>query len=73
MSSIIIFFIFIIFLAIILLSLNFLLAPHNPYQDKTLSFECGYSSFLHQNRQEFSISFFIFHARARARLIIFNL
>lgn len=60
MSSIIIFFCFILFLAFALLSLNLLLAPHNPYQEKTSPFECGFSSFLNQNRQEFSISFFLF-------------
>jgi NADH-ubiquinone oxidoreductase chain 3 len=60
MSSTIFFFIFIIFLAVILLSLNLLLAPHNPYAEKSGVFECGFSSYLGQNRQEFSISFFVF-------------
>jgi NADH-ubiquinone oxidoreductase chain 3 len=60
MSSIIFFFIFIIFLAFVLLALNLLLAPHNPYAAKSGVFECGFSSYLGQNRQEFSISFFIF-------------
>lgn len=60
MSTMTFFFILIIFLAVILLSLNLLLAPHNPYQEKVSSFECGYSSFLGQNRQEFHISFFLF-------------
>lgn len=60
MSPLTIFFCFILFLAFALLSLNFLLAPHNPYQEKVSVFECGFSSFLHQNRQEFSISFFVF-------------
>ena len=39
---------------------NFILAPHNPYQEKDSVFECGFHSFLGQNRSEFSISFFIF-------------
>jgi NADH-ubiquinone oxidoreductase chain 3 len=60
MSSIILFFIFILFLAFALLALNLLLAPHNPYAEKVNVFECGFSSFLGQNRQEFSISFFVF-------------
>jgi NADH-ubiquinone oxidoreductase chain 3 len=60
MSLITIFFIFIIFLAFALLALNLLLAPHNPYQAKISVFECGYSSFLGQNRQQFSVSFFVF-------------
>lgn len=54
------FFIFIPILAIILLSVNFILAPHNPYEEKDSAFECGFHSFLGQNRSEFSISFFIF-------------
>src|SRR5690606_33487167 len=36
------------------------LAPHNPYQEKDSAFECGFHSFLGQNRTQFSISFFIF-------------
>ena len=60
MTSITFFFIFIPLLAIILLSLNFIFAPHNPYQEKLSSFECGFHSFLGQNRTQFSISFFIF-------------
>jgi NADH-ubiquinone oxidoreductase chain 3 len=60
MTSITFFFIFIPLLAIILLSLNFIFAPHNPYQEKLSSFECGFHSFLGQNRTQFNISFFIF-------------
>ena len=54
------FFIFIPILAIVLLLLNVILAPHNPYEEKNSVFECGFHSFLGQNRSEFSISFFIF-------------
>ena len=60
MSSQTIFFLFIPILAIILLALNIILAPHNPYEEKDSVFECGFHSFLGQNRSEFSISFFIF-------------
>lgn len=60
MLSHIYFFIFIPVLAILLLVLNFILAPHNPYEEKNSVFECGFHSFLGQNRSEFSISFFIF-------------
>lgn len=60
MSSIIFFFIFIPLLSMILLGVNFLLAPHNPYKEKKTPFECGYHSFLSQNRTQFTISFFIF-------------
>jgi len=55
-----IFFIFIPILAIILLAVNLIFAPHNPYQEKDSAFECGFHSFLGQNRTQFSISFFIF-------------
>ena len=60
MTSQTFFFLFIPILAIILLSLNLILAPHNPYEEKDSAFECGFHSFLGQNRSEFSISFFIF-------------
>ena len=60
MSSQIFFFVFIPILAVILLGLNLVFAPHNPYEEKNSAFECGFHSFLGQNRSEFSISFFIF-------------
>jgi NADH-ubiquinone oxidoreductase chain 3 len=60
MTSIIFFFIFIPLLAIILLAINLIFAPHNSYQEKDSAFECGFHSFLGQNRTQFSISFFIF-------------
>lgn len=60
MTSQTFFFIFIPILSIILLSVNLILAPHNPYEEKDSAFECGFHSFLGQNRSEFSISFFIF-------------
>jgi len=60
MTSLTFFFIFIPLLAIILLAINLILAPHNPYEEKASAFECGFHSFLGQNRSEFSISFFIF-------------
>lgn len=60
MSSFTIFLIFIPILAIILLSINFIFAPYNPNAEKRTVFECGFHSFLGQNRSQFSISFFIF-------------
>ena len=60
MLSHIYFFIFIPILATLLLLLNFIFASHNPYEEKNSVFECGFHSFLGQNRSEFSISFFIF-------------
>ena len=43
-----------------LLAINLVFAPRNPYMEKNSAFECGFSSFLGQNRTQFSISFFIF-------------
>jgi NADH-ubiquinone oxidoreductase chain 3 len=60
MTSMTFFLVFIPLLAIILLVLNLILAPHNSYQEKDSPFECGFHSFIFQNRKEFSISFFIF-------------
>ena len=60
MSSTTIFLIFIPIVALLLLTLNLLLAPKVPYEEKDSVFECGFHSFLGQNRSEFSISFFIF-------------
>jgi NADH-ubiquinone oxidoreductase chain 3 len=60
MTSMTFFFIFVPILAIILLAVNLIFAPHSPYQEKDSAFECGFHSFLGQNRTQFSISFFIF-------------
>lgn len=60
MTSQTFFLFFIPVLAFILLAVNIIFAPHNPYQEKDSAFECGFHSFLGQNRSEFSISFFIF-------------
>ena len=60
MSSQIFFFIFVPILALVLLGVNLIFAPHNSYEEKNSAFECGFHSFLGQNRSEFSISFFIF-------------
>ena len=60
MTSLTFFFIFIPLLSLILLAINLLFSPHNPYQEKNSAFECGFHSFLGQNRTQFSISFFIF-------------
>src|ERR1700742_934452 len=60
MSSLTFFFLFIPLLSLILLLINLILSPHNPYQEKNSAFECGFHSFLGQNRTQFSISFFIF-------------
>lgn len=54
------FIVFVCVLAVVFLVINFLFAPHNPYQEKFSIFECGFHSFLGQNRQQFFIAFFIF-------------
>ena len=55
------FFLFLIpVLGIILLLVNLILSPHYAYEEKDSAFECGFHSFLGQNRSQFSISFFIF-------------
>ena len=60
MRSLTFFLFFIPILCIILLAVNLILAPHNPYGEKKTAFECGFHSFLDQNRTQFNISFFIF-------------
>jgi NADH-ubiquinone oxidoreductase chain 3 len=60
MTSISFFLFFVPLLAFILLMVNLIFAPHNSYQEKDSAFECGFHSFLGQNRTQFSISFFIF-------------
>ena len=60
MSSVTFLFIFVSIITILFLILNFILAPHNPYQEKYSIFECGFHSFLGQNRTQFGVKFFIF-------------
>ena len=60
MSSVTFLFILVSIIAILFLVLNFVLAPHNPYQEKYSIFECGFHSFLGQNRTQFGVKFFIF-------------
>ena len=60
MTSMTFFLIFIPLLAFILLAVNLVFAPHNSYKEKNSPFECGFSSFIYQNRTQFNISFFIF-------------
>lgn len=60
MSSMTFLFIFVVALSLIFLLLNFIFAPHNPYQEKYSIFECGFHSFLGQNRTQFGVKFFIF-------------
>ena len=47
-------------LGLILLAINIIFALHSPYKEKNSPFECGFHSFISQNRTQFNISFFIF-------------
>jgi len=60
MSSMTFFILFVSIIALLFLIINLIFAPHNPYQEKYSIFECGFHSFLGQNRTQFSVKFFIF-------------
>lgn len=60
MSSMTFFIVVVSILALLFLVINLILAPHNPYQEKYSIFECGFHSFLGQNRTQFGIKFFIY-------------
>ena len=55
-----IFIILVCIIALLFLIINLLFAPHNPYQEKYSIFECGFHSFLGQNRSQFNIKFYIY-------------
>lgn len=55
-----IFITFVLILNFLLLFINLILGPHNPYKEKKTPFECGYHSFLEQTRNQFTISFYKF-------------
>src|SRR3954463_1020421 len=60
MSSMTFFILFVCIIALLFLFINLVFAPHNPYQEKYSIFECGFHSFLGQNRTQFGVKFFIF-------------
>ena len=60
MSSMTFFILLVTIIAMLFLIVNLLLAPHNPYQEKYSIFECGFHSFLGQNRTQFGVKFFLF-------------
>jgi NADH-ubiquinone oxidoreductase chain 3 len=60
MHSFTIYILIITIISILLLLINFIFSYHKPYLEKKTAFECGFHSFLGQNRTQFSISFFIF-------------
>ena len=59
MNNILMLFIFVPILALILLSLNILLAPHVPYEAKVSAYECGFISLPGQTRSTFQIQFYL--------------
>lgn len=59
MNSITVMFLFAVVVVALLLAINFILAPRNPYLEKTSTFECGLSSFT-QTRSQFHLSFFMY-------------
>ena len=60
MSSMTLFILVVCIIALLFLIINLIFAPHNPYQEKYSIFECGFHSFLGQNRTQFGIKFFIY-------------
>ena len=61
MSSMTLFILFIATIAVLFLVINLVFAPHNPYPEKYSIFECGFHSFLGQNRTQFAIKFYRFN------------
>ncbi|BCG68821.1 NADH dehydrogenase subunit 3 (mitochondrion) [Collybia sordida] len=59
MNNLFFLFIFVPLLALILLALNLLLAPHRPDEAKVSAYECGFSPVYGQTRSTFQIHFYI--------------
>ena len=59
MNTLLMLFIVVPALALILLGLNVLLAPHKPDESKISAYECGFSAFHGQTRSTFQIHFYI--------------
>nr|WVH38241.1 NADH dehydrogenase subunit 3 [Trametes gibbosa] len=58
MNNILMLFIFVPILSGILLALNLILAPKQPYEAKVSAYECGFSPVYGQTRNVFYINFF---------------
>jgi NADH-ubiquinone oxidoreductase chain 3 len=58
-TTLLIFIIFVPILALILLALNTLLAPHKAYEHKLSSYECGHLPLPNQTRESFQIHFYL--------------
>jgi len=59
MNNLFFLFIFVPLLALILLALNVILAPHRPDEAKVSAYECGFSPVYGQTRSTFQIHFYI--------------
>jgi|ERR1700684_624802 NADH-ubiquinone oxidoreductase chain 3 len=59
MNNLFFLFIFVPILALILLALNILLAPHRPDEAKVSAYECGFSPVYGQTRSTFHIHFYL--------------
>ena len=59
MNNLLMLFIFVPFLAFVLLALNVLLAPKNSYEAKVSAYECGFLAIEGQTRSTFQIHFYI--------------
>lgn len=59
MNTIVILFILVPVLALVLLFLNILLAPHKPDESKVSAYECGFSVIYGQTRSNFQIHFYV--------------
>lgn len=60
MSSMTLFILVVSIIALLFLVINLVFAPHNPYQEKYSIFECGFHSFVGQNRSQFGVKFFVY-------------
>jgi NADH-ubiquinone oxidoreductase chain 3 len=59
MSAMTILILLVCVIALLFIFINLIFAPHNPYQEKSSAFECGFHNFL-QTRFPFNISFYIY-------------
>ena len=59
MNNLFFLFIFVPLLALIILALNLILAPHRPDEAKVSAYECGFSPVYGQTRSTFQIHFYI--------------
>ena len=59
MNNLLMLLIFVPILSFVLLALNLLLAPSNPYEAKVSAYECGFLAIEGQTRTTFQIHFFL--------------